>query len=218
MLFSFRLALLAGLTAPAQAFSRLLLLWPDVGWSPRKKTVSRTHRFPSFLTIALGLLLFTLFISKLFGVIWKTNKIPLPPPPPPPNLGQGHYVTKDLYHERCLSNYANNCKTNPRSIPHGLWALRLELSLQAISSEENYTSLDGSALKRLGKVGEQTDTPCSSQHHFFYTESAQQVAAESSGSGQEPEKGSCFWTEATESCPGGELSHTMWDGSSRVIR
>lgn len=186
------------------------------------KKVSRTHHFPSFLTIALGLLLFTLFISKLFGVIWKTNKIPVPPTTTTTNLGQGHYVTKDLYHERCLSNYAImqlcHCKTNPRNIPHGLWALRLKLSLQAISSEENYTSLDGSALKHLGKVGEQTDTPCSSQHHLFYTESAEQVAAESSGSGQEPEKGSCFWTEATESCPGGELSHTMWDGSSRVIR
>lgn len=131
-----------------------------------KKTVSWTHRFPSFLTRALGLLSFTLLISKLFGLIWKTNKTLTATTT---NLSKAHHVTKDLYHERCLSNYAINRKANPWSIPHGLWALRLELrsGFQAISLKENYTSLDGSALKGLGKVGEQTDTPCSSQHHLI---------------------------------------------------
>ena len=154
---------------------------PDGAWSHMKKPVSWSHCFPSFLTRALGLLLFTLLISNLLGEIWKTNITVTTTT----NLRQGHCETKDLYHERYLSNYAINCKANPWSIPHVLWALRLELmsGFQAINLKKNYTSLDGSALKGLGKVGVQTDTPCSWQYHLFYTESAEQVPAESSGSG-----------------------------------
>lgn len=188
-------------------------MWAGVTWENRSHELTV---FPHFWPEPLGLLLFTLFISNLFGFTWKTNKTVTTTT----NFHQGHSITKNLYHERCLSNYAINCKANPWSIPHGLWAPRLELrsGFHAVNLEETYTSLDGSALKGLGKVGEQIDTPCSSQHHLFYTESAEQVPAESSGSGQDPEKRSCFWTEATESCPQGELSHTMWDGSSGVIR